>query len=319
MAEERGKVLKLGVFVLAGTAVLVLGLYLLGAKRELFSRTMEVSAQFSDVSGLRKGNNVRYAGIDVGTVKEITILGDTLVVVDMMIRTDAAEHIRSNATALVASDGLMGSKLVNIEPGEGPGVPLVDGSVLKTSQGLDTDAMLRTLGTSNENLVAITGDLRDLTARLNSEDGLLSLLTDTLFVMEVKGIVVAVGGAAENARTITARANDVVQELQAGKGTLGVLVSDRGVEDQVRRLLGNLEHVSDSLTGVAEQLGRFAAGLNSEGGLGHTLTRDTDVAADLKRTVANLDTSAATLSENLRALQRNWFFRKYFKEKERGK
>ncbi len=319
MAEERGKTLKLGVFVLAGTAVLVLGLYMLGSKRDLFSRTVDVKAQFTDVNGLREGSNVRYAGISVGTVKDITILGDTAVVVDMMIRMDVAEHIRLNATALVASDGLMGSKLVNIEPGEGSGGPLVDGCVLKTSQGLDTDAMLRTLGTSNENLVAITGDLRDLTARLNSENGLLSLLTDTLLVKDVKGIVVDVGGAAANAREITDRANDVVQELQAGKGALGVLVSDPAAEDQVRRLLGNLQHVSDSLTLVAQQLGRFAGGLNSEGGLAHTITRDTAVAADVKRMVANLDTSAATLSEDLRALQRNWFFRKYFKEKERGK
>lgn len=70
---------------------------------------------------------------------------------------------------------------------------------------------------------------------------------------------------------------------------------------------------------VTRELGRFAGGLTSEGGLGRTLTRDTAVVADVKRPIANLDTSAATLSEDLRALQRNWFFRKYFKEKERGR
>jgi phospholipid/cholesterol/gamma-HCH transport system substrate-binding protein len=318
MADERGKTLKLGLFVLAGTTVLVLGLYLLGAKRELFSRTMDVSARFSDVSGLRKGNNVRYAGIDVGTVQDITIMGDTLVVVDMMIRKDAAEHIRLNATAVVASDGLMGSKLVSIVPGDGPGEALFDGCVLQTSQGLDTDAMLRTLGTSNENLVAITGDLRDLTARLNSENGLLSLLTDTLLVKDVKGIVSDVGGAATNTRETTVRANALMQGLQAGNGAMGVLMSDEAAEGQVRQLLGNVQQVSDSLTLVAQQLSRFAAGLNKEGGLGHTLTRDTAVATDVKRMVANLDTSSATMSENLRALQRNWFFRKYFREKKRN-
>ena len=72
MAAERVNNLKLGIFVLAGTVVLVLSLYLLGLKRDLFSRTMDVSARFDEVSGLRTGNNVRYAGIDVGTVEAIT-------------------------------------------------------------------------------------------------------------------------------------------------------------------------------------------------------------------------------------------------------
>src|SRR5436190_5651134 len=168
MAEEKGNNIKLGIFVLAGTAILVLGLYLLGTKRDLFSRTLDVTAHFREVNGLRTGNNVRYAGIDVGTVEEITIVNDTDVVVDMMIQVHAATHIRTTALASIASDGLMGNKLVNIEPGEGTGEPLSDGAVLGNAPGLDTDAMLRTLNTSNDNLVAITSDLRELTGKLNT-------------------------------------------------------------------------------------------------------------------------------------------------------
>ncbi|MBK9193678.1 MAG: MCE family protein [Flavobacteriales bacterium] len=317
MANERTNILKLGVFVLAGTLLLVLGLYLLGAKRDLFSRTLDVSAEFKEVSGLRAGSNVRYAGINVGTVVDITIVSDTLVMVEMMIRRKDAAHIRTDAVAEIASDGLMGNKLVNIIPGEGTGGPLADGNVLKSSPGLDTDAMLRTLGTSNENLVSITGDLRELAQRLNSEDGLLTLLTDTLLVVDVRNMVADVRGAAANAREITQRANDVVRNLQAGEGALGVLVSDPAAEQQVRQVIGNLQHVSDSLALVAQELSRFAEGLNKQGGLGHTLTRDTAVVSDVKRVIANLDTSSATLTEDLRALQRNWFFRKYFKEKEK--
>lgn len=319
MVDVRGNLLKLGIFVLAGTAVLVLGLYMLGTKRDLFSRTVDVTASFREVNGLRTGNNVRYAGIDVGTVEAITIMSDTEVVVNMMIRIDAAEHIRSNAVAEIASDGLMGNKLVNILPGDGTGEPLADGVRIATAPGLDTDAMLRTLGRSNENLMAITNDLRELAVRLNSEKGLLRILSDTLLVSDVRSVVIDVRGTAANANELTQRANAVVRDLQEGKGALGALVSDPATEEQVRGLLLNLQHVSDSLMLVTRELGHFAGGLNAEGGLGHTLTRDTAVVADVKRTIANLDTSAATLSEDLRALQRNWFFRKFFKEKERAK
>lgn len=317
MAAERVNNLKLGIFVLAGTVVLVLSLYLLGLKRDLFSRTMDVSARFDEVSGLRTGNNVRYAGIDVGTVEAITIVNDTEVVVDMLIRLDAATHIRTNAMARIASDGLMGNQLVSIEPGDGSGPPLVDGTVLRSIKGLDTDAMLRTLNSSNDNLVTITNDLRELTHRMNTEKGPLSLLSDTSVAGDVRTALHEMVDAAGNAREITARVNELVRDLQAGKGALGALVSDPAAEQQVRELLGTLVSVSDSLSRVSGDISRFSQGLSAPGGLGHTLTRDTAVVADVKRVVANLDTSSATLSEDLRALQRNWFFRRYFREKEK--
>lgn len=317
MAAERVNNLKLGIFVLAGTVVLVLSLYLLGLKRDLFNRTMDVSARFDKVSGLRTGNNVRYAGIDVGTVEAITIVNDTEVVVDMLIRLDAASHIRTSAMARIASDGLMGNQLVSIEPGDGPGSPLEDGTVLRSVKGLDTDAMLRTLNSSNDNLVTITNDLRELTHRMNTEKGPLSLLGDTGMARELRAVVAELHATTANAREITDRVNSVVQEMQEGKGAMGALVSDPAAEKQVRDMLGALTSVSDSLKAVSGNISRFSQGLGAPGGLGHTLTRDTAVAADVKRTIANLDSSAATLNEDLRALQRTWPFRKYFKEKEK--
>lgn len=317
MASERGSTLKLGIFVLVGTAILVLGLYMLGSKRDMFSSTLEVTARFPEVSGLRTGNNVRYAGIDVGTVKRIIIINDTTVEVSMMVRTDAADHIRSNALARIASDGLMGNKIVNIEPGEGPGVPLTDGAEIRTAPALDTDAMLRSLSRSNENVEAITTDLRELARRLNSDQGLSALLSDSDLVKDVRSSVQEVRVAATNARILTERVNGVVRDLQNGKGALGALTADSVTEHQVRRLMANLQHVTDSLALVTDRIGRFSEGLGRKDGLAYAFTSDTMLAGDVKRVIADLDTSTTLLNEDLRALQRNWLFRKYFKEKKR--
>ncbi len=59
---------------------------------------------------------------------------------------------------------------------------------------------------------------------------------------------------------------------------------------------------------------RFSGALNTPGGLAHTLVVDTAVARDVRGTLTRLDTSAVLLNEDLRALQRNWLFRRYFKE-----
>jgi phospholipid/cholesterol/gamma-HCH transport system substrate-binding protein len=78
--------------------------------------------------------------------------------------------------------------------------------------------------------------------------------------------------------------------------------------------LENLQHVSDSLEIAMSNFSRFSGALNTSGGLAHTLVVDTAVARDVRGTLTRLDTSAVLLNEDLRALQRNWLFRRYFKE-----
>ncbi|MEI2419508.1 hypothetical protein V6O07_04485, partial [Arthrospira platensis SPKY2] len=112
-------------------------------------------------------------------------------------------------------------------------------------------------------------------------------------------------------------ADRVLADVQAGKGALGLLVGDPDTEQQVRRWLGTMQQLADSLASASARVDRFTKGLEQPDGLGHTLAHDTAVAGDVRRTLSNLERSSETLEENLRALQRNWFFRRYFREKER--
>jgi phospholipid/cholesterol/gamma-HCH transport system substrate-binding protein len=317
MSDEKGANMKLGLFVLAATAVLVLALYMMGSKKDMFSRSLDITAVFREVNGLRKGNNVRYAGIDVGTVKAIEIRSDTELVVHFVVRLDAAKFIRKNALARIGSDGLMGNKLLSIEPGDGHGEPITDGDVLRMAESLDTEAMLRTLGRSNDNLEDITADLRGLTGRLSSDTSVLGVLNDTAMVQNVKSAMNDLRTTAANARRITERIDAVVLDVRAGKGALGALVNDPVAEQQVRQLMLNLQQVSDSLNVATRQFSRFSAGLNDPSGPVGTLLHDTAMATDLRRVIANMDTSSATLNEDLKALQRNFLLRKYFREKKR--
>jgi len=317
MAAKAADHIRLGLFVLAGTLLLVVGLYMLGSKQDLFKRTVKVEARFLQVSGLRTGNNVRYAGINVGTVSDIRIINDTTVLVTLSIREKDAAYIRDNAIVSLGSDGLMGNKLVNIAAGEGNGAPISDGIELRTSVPLDTDLMMRTLDRTNENMAAITDDLRELSDRINRPGSLVHLLSDTLLAEQVRGSLEELRGTVHHVRSATKAVDELMADVQAGKGALGTLVGDPAAEQQVRNWLGTMQQLADSLAHATAQVDRFATALNEPGGLGHTITRDTAVAGDVRRTVSQLEKSSTTLEENLRALQRNWFFRKYFKEKER--
>ena len=319
MASKQADHVRLGLFVLAGTLLLLVGLYMLGSRQNLFRSTVEVVAHFNGVSGLRPGNNVRYAGINVGTVSGVRIVSDTAVRVTMAIREQDAAHILDNAIASLGTDGLMGNRVVNLGPGEGAGAVIRDGVELRTSVPLDTDVMMRTLDRTNVNMAAITDDLRELSDRINRPGSLVYLLSDTVLAGDVRRSLEDLQKAVEHVRSSTAHVDAILADVHAGKGALGMLVSDPAAEQQVRQWLATMQQLADTLSSASARVDRFAGDLAAPGSMGHLLASDTAAASDVRRTLQNLEQGSSTLEENLRALQRNWLFRKYFREQEREK
>lgn len=310
---------RLGLFVLASVALLLVALYVIGSKRNLFSSTVSVEAVFRQVGGLRPGSSVRYMGIHVGTVDRITILNDSAVLVVMGIRTKDAGHILTSAVATLGTDGLMGSRLVNLEPGRQAGVPITDGTRMATRVAVDTDAMMQTLGRTSANLEEITSQVQELAKNLNTPGNTVDLIADTMLAKDVASTVASLRATAAQAREMTDGLQSLLRDVQAGKGTLGLLITDTTASGQAKLVLNNLAAISDSIHAATHELGRFTRSINEPGSAAHALAADTALAGSLRRTILKLDTGTTLLNEDLRALQRNWFFRRYFKEKAKGK
>jgi len=100
--------IKIGLFTIAGLAVLIAIIFLIGNKRNLFSSTFGVYGTFRNVNGLAIGNNVRFAGITVGVVANITIMNDSTVRVDLTLNDDVKKFIKKDSKISIGSDGLMG-------------------------------------------------------------------------------------------------------------------------------------------------------------------------------------------------------------------
>lgn len=309
--------IRLGSFVAIGTLVLVVALYLIGSKQSMFSSTIRISAQFYNVNGLMQGNNVRYAGIDIGTVDKIKIENDSSVTVYMVIEKKHSQYIKKNALAAVGTDGLMGNKLVNINPGSGPSDPVVDGDVIASLKPVETDEMIRTLNATNENLEAITGDLRNFTSRINTDKGLLRLIEDSVAVDNIRVALQSIRQASENANLITIQINNLTQSINRGEGLVGALLKDDKAAEGLKNTVANLEQISDSLDLVVAGLNRFASGVNNPQGLVYAVSNDSAMAVEVKDGVHNLKQSTELLNENLKAMRKSFLFRKYFKEQEK--
>ena len=309
--------IRLGLFVTIGTLVLVIALYLIGSNQSMFGSTIRISAQFYNVNGLMQGNNVRYAGIDIGTVDKIKIENDSSVTVYMLIEKKHSQYIKKNALAAVGTDGLMGNKLVNINPGSGVSEPVVDGDMIASLKPVETDEMIRTLNATNENLEAITGDLRSFTSRINTDKGLLRLIEDSVAVDNIRLALQSIREASENANRITIQINNLTQSINRGEGLAGTLIKDNKTAEGLKNTVANLEQISDSLDQVVAGLNRFAAGVNNPQGLVYAVSNDSAMAGEIKDGVHNLKQSTELLNENLKAMRKSFLFRKYFKEQQK--
>src|ERR1700746_3906204 len=111
MDQDTKRNVKLGLFVIIGIIVFIFGIFLVGAKNGLFTKSFKVYAIFKNISGLKPGAIIRFDGVKVGNVKDVTIINDSSVRVDMNIDESKHEFITKSAHASITSDGLMGDQI----------------------------------------------------------------------------------------------------------------------------------------------------------------------------------------------------------------
>ena len=87
--------IRLGIFVTIGMLLLITAIYFIGNRQHLFSRTIRISGLFKDISGLQIGNNVRFSGINIGTIEDIVIVSDSMVRVDMILEQITQKFIKT--------------------------------------------------------------------------------------------------------------------------------------------------------------------------------------------------------------------------------
>ena len=179
--------LRLGIFVLVGLTLFVLTIWLIGSKQNLFGNSSDLYAVFNNVNGLKTGNNIRFSGIKVGTVKNIQMINDTLIVVKMSIESDITKHIKTDAKAVITTDGLVGNMIVNILPGAGSQTALQSGDTIRSYSRIRTDEMLNTLSVTNENAALLTAELLKITKDISNGKGIVgALIKDSTITEDVK-------------------------------------------------------------------------------------------------------------------------------------
>lgn len=323
MAKKIVNHIKLGLFVLAGLLFLIITLYMIGKDQNLFGNTFVLKTRFPNVQGLVPGNSVRYAGIEVGTVRSIDILNDTLIEVRMTIRNRMQPFIKKNAITAIGTDGLMGNRVINIEPKPEQSVSVAEEDVLISRAAIRTDEMLRTLEQTNRDVAIVAENLKATVIKINNSSALWQLLHDQAVPQDIRT-------AASNIRQATTRASllmgdlqDVVADFKAGKGSLGAIVRDTLLAMKLSETIDRMDGVGEEASRLLEQLQNTMSGVdqdlrNGKGTL-HALLRDSGMVIKLNKSLTNIEQGTDAFNQNMEAMKHHFLFRGYFRKQEKEK
>jgi phospholipid/cholesterol/gamma-HCH transport system substrate-binding protein len=246
MNKDSGFQWKLGMFVIIGLVLFVATIYFVGKQKNLFGSTFHLKSNFRSVSGLEVGNNVRFSGINIGTVSEIELITDSSVVVNILIKDEVRKFIKTDAIASIGSDGLMGDKVLTISPGTKSTIIVEDNDIIASRKPIDMEDVMSSVKNSVDNAGIITAELAKFSSNMNSGNGMVSkLMTDKAFANSITNTLT-------NLETSSNEFANFTTKMNSGKGALAKLVTDEKMGRTVDSTLNNVKTGTKGLNEVIE-------------------------------------------------------------------
>jgi phospholipid/cholesterol/gamma-HCH transport system substrate-binding protein len=270
---------RVGLFFALGLAILLVVIEMVG-REGLFRRGYHLRARFDRVTGLRVGDPVKLAGVDVGNVSSLETL-ERERKVEVLLRIRQGTDIKQDATGSIKQTSLLGGTHVDISFGTPGARKLEDGEEIRTVEAGDLGSIvgsvteaageIKTLARSfNENQDQVFKSLRTVAARLEKGEGTLGkLLTDDTLFRDLKT-------AAANIASLTTR-------IEKGEGALGKLMQDDGLYANLKNTAANLDRITTKVE-------------RGEGTIGK-LVNDDALYTELKKTLADLSGVAERLTK----------------------
>lgn len=269
---------KLGMFVVVGILLFIVAVYVIGINRNLFGSNFILNSQFKNVSGLKVGSNVRLSGINIGTVSKIEFISDSLVLVKLLIKEEVQQFIKIDALASIGSDGLVGDKVLIIEPGTYSKSIVKDNGIIASSRTIEIDAILQSVKKSAENAAIITNQLADFSFKMNDKNGFLSkVLTNKKFANNMENTI-------QNLEISTNEIAKFSPKLNDPNGLINKLFVDKNFTIKIDNTITNLQK-------SASDLAIFTSKINTKNSTLTKFMTDANFAKSISNTFTNLEKS----------------------------
>ncbi len=218
--------IRVGLFLVVAFLILI-ALFELVGKETIFARMLEYRTSFKSIPGLKLGDPVRLAGVDVGTVRDIRVIGAR---VEVAMRVKPETPVKTDSIATIKLTSLLGTNFVDLTFGSPAAQTAPDGSLLQSSEPPDLNTLLVRLNDA-------AGDIQTLAKQVN--EGL--------------------GKSIEPISSAFQTMDKIAKKIEKGEGTLGRLIADDGLYREIRGMAADLHQVSDQIAKGQGTLGKLLA------------------------------------------------------------
>jgi phospholipid/cholesterol/gamma-HCH transport system substrate-binding protein len=246
-----------GLFVVASLAALLIMVLVIAREEGLWQNYIQYQAVFRNVSGLKRGSEVRLAGVTVGSVTRTAIRSDGKILVTFQVMEQYKNQIREDSQASIGSIGLLGDRSLDLTAGSPDQPVLPPGGLVAGVEPLDLQELLARAAPSLDSIQETFNNLAKITEDMVDPQG------------DFKQAIINI--------------KDTFRKINAGEGTLGLLVSDPKLYKQTLDTVDGARKFIDSLN-------------NPEGALG-MLLHDPAFKAEIQKILKDIDVLAVNLRQ----------------------
>ena len=285
MKTTAGTRLRVGIFVVVALVIGASVSFAIGSQENVFSPKTTYFTIFQDVGGLQRGNTVRVAGVNVGSVTEVIIGDSGRIEVYFRVIDDATHLIRGEpgasligegpkpSFAAIGSKGLLGDRIIEITVGsdEYPewdpeqAIPVsVGGGIMALAER----ALVEVEGTAHNLRLAtdpfsdqeFSNDLKETARNLAKASGVIAngegtigrLMNDVELGRDVKGAVKELRAAGKQVAQLSKNLNKITEDVQTNDGTAHALLYGTEGADAIRNIRDTFGQLNTILTDVRE-------------------------------------------------------------------
>ena len=228
--------LKIGVLTILAVVIAAVTIFMLTGGRGFFWQRYNLKTRFGNVAGLKAGSPVRVAGVEVGTVKNVELVGEQ-VDVTLEVNKNMRERITTRSTAYLGSVSLLGESAVDITPSNKE-TPIQDWGYIPAAHG--------------------PGQLSDLTADASQGiQEITNLVQDVRRGRGTVGKLMTEDQLYVELHRFVATAGEVTRGIRQGRGSIGKFVNDPKAADALEASLKNLEDMTRQLNAGQGSIGKL--------------------------------------------------------------
>jgi phospholipid/cholesterol/gamma-HCH transport system substrate-binding protein len=270
--NNRMQAIRVGLFFLLGLALLWVTAQSLSGGRIFKEKGYSLVARFDNLKGLQKGDDVLMAGVRIGSVAQVRLVDRQA---EAVLTIDSLSQIATDAVAMVAQSSLLGTNHLEVTVGSPTAAKLPPGSEIRTRNTTDMNEVIAKLGSLGERLEQVVTEIGKNLG--GGESGSLFTKIDRL--------------VAENGPKLTetvANLQDITAKIRHGEGTIGHLINDTQLHDQLLASVDEIKHAVTDARAVIASAQAFTDQVRSGKGTLGTLLYDDQTAGQIRVAVKNL-------------------------------